>query len=221
MPAQLDKTMKAITSIHWLASLVLLLAAQAVLAQQNQGGGSQSGDGSPSDTGSPSGTSAQYQNHWSTSTGDPATEGEWWKNTSRFSNGPVPKKVDTRQQVVPPQTGARVEPPGPRPGGPITPADVQAMVRQFQQDREAFMAQQRVLEQQMKGASEQERQRLRQQLKTQMEQWKQQQARLREQLREQCDRMAEQLRDHQRLVNRVGAPGSSSGETGGTGPRGR
>lgn len=200
--------MKTITGYRWLASLGLLLAAQAVLAQQ-QGAGSETG------------AASQYQSHWTTSTGHPAQEGEWWKNTTRFSNGPVPKKVENPQQVVPRQAGARVEPPGPRPGGPITPADVQELVRKFQQDREAFMAQQRVLEQQMKGAPEQERQRLREQLKTQMEQWKQQQSRMREQLREQCDRMAEQLRDHNRLVNRAGNAGGTSGQTGGTGPRGR
>jgi hypothetical protein len=83
------------------------------------------------------------------------------------------------------------------------------------------MAQQQALEAHLKGAPEQERQRLRAQLKDHMEQWKQQQARLREELRVQCERMAEELRDHRRLIDRVGTSGASPGGAGGPGPRGR
>lgn len=185
-------------------------------------------DPSPSNSG-PYGTnyinrysySNYYQNHYYYTNG---TGEGWYTNMARWSNAPVPQGFTNQNRILAPVSGPKVEPPGPRPNGPLTPADVQALVRQFQQDREAFMTQQRTLEQQMSSASEQERQRLRQQLKEQMELWQQQQARLREQLQEQCDRLGEQLRDHTRLMNRVANPASTPSGTGsqnGTGPRGR
>ena len=126
--------------------------------------------------------------------------------------------VGTNQHpATTPGSEARDGSPGPRPARPLTPADVQVLVKQFELDRQAFMARQQAIEQQMQGLPEQERQRLRAQLKNEMEQWKQQQAGLRERLRKQCDRMAEQLRDHSRLIDRVGGPGSPSGNR----PRGR
>ncbi len=153
-----------------------------------------------------------------------STDRGWYTNMARWSNAPAPKQVRTQQRVQAPATGPRVEPPGPRPNGPLTPADVQALVQQFQQTREAFMTQQRALEQQVSTAAEQDRQRLRDQLKEQMEQYKQQQAQLREQLRDQCDRLGEQLRDHSRLMERVSnpntTPGGPAGQNG-AGPRGR
>ena len=157
-----------------------------------------------------------YTNHYGDSSGS-----GWFTNMARWSNSPAPRAFTNQYQTVAPKPGQRSEPPGPRPGGPLTPADVQALVQQFQQDRQAFMAKQQALEQQMQGLSEQERQRLRAQLKDQMEEWKQQQARLRERLRDQCDRLAEQLRDHSRLINRVGDQGTSPGGSGSDRPRGR
>ena len=162
-----------------------------------------------------------YQNHYLYTNG---TGEGWYTNMARWSNAPVPQQFKNRNGVMAPAPGPRVEPPGPRPGGPLTPTDVQALVRQFQQSREAFMTQQRTLEQQMSGAAEQDRQRLRDQLKEQMEQWKQQQARLREQLQDQCDRLGDQLRDHTRLMDRVSNPGTPPGGAGaqnGAGVRGR
>lgn len=162
-----------------------------------------------------------YHNHYAYTN---SVGSGWYTNMARWSNAPVPRAFTNQYRVMAPPDGKQVTPPGPRPNGPLTPADVEALVRQFQQDREAFMTQQRALEQQMSGATEQERQRLRQQLKDQMEQWKEQQARLREQLQAQCDRLGEQLRDHTRLMDRVGnrgtPPSGSSGQTG-SGPRGR
>jgi hypothetical protein len=162
-----------------------------------------------------------YQNHYLYTNG---TGEGWYTNMARWSNAPVPQQFKNRHGVVAPTPGPRVEPPGPRPGGPLTPADVQALVRRFQQDREAFMIRQRSLEQQMSSAAEQDRVRLRDQLKEQMEQWKQQQARLREQLQDQCDRLGDQLRDHTRLMDRVSNPGTPPGGAGaqnGAGVRGR
>lgn len=169
------------------------------------------------DTDPGNGAPGGYQNHHA-NPDDP----NWFRNTEQWSKSPVPQQVQNQRGVVPPEGEKRADPPGPRPPGPLTPADVEGLVRQFQQDREAFMAKRKALEQQMKGLAEQDRQRLREQLKDQMDQWKQQQSRLREQLREQCERMQEQLRDHSRLVERAGNRGGSPGQGGGGGgPRGR
>ena len=186
--------------VGWEAIGLILLAGSAWAAGPGPGGGNPGG----------------YTNHY----GDSNSVG-WFTNMTRWSNSPAPPAFTNRQQVVAPKSGSGPAAPGPRPAGPLTPADVQALVAQFQQDRQAFMAQQQALEAQMKGVPEQERQRLRGQLKDQMEQWKQQQARLREQLRAQCERMAEQLRDHSRLIDRVANPSTPPGGSGGTGPRGR
>lgn len=152
------------------------------------------------------------------------TEQGWYTNMARWSNAPAPRQLKHQNRVVAPAPGPRLEPAGPRPNGPLTPADVEALVQQFQQNREAYMTRQRALAQQMSGSAEQDRQRLRDQLKDQMEQYKQQQAQVREQLRDQCDRLGDQLREHSRLLERVSNPNTTPGGPGGqngTGPRGR
>ncbi len=159
-----------------------------------------------------------YQNHYLYTNGT-----GWYTNMARWSNAPAPGNYQNRHQTVSQQGGPAVTPPGPRPnaGGTPTPADVQALVQQFQQDRDAFMVKQRALEQQLSGASEQDRLQIRDQLKDQMEQWKQQQTRVHEQLQDQCDRLRDQLRDHTRLMDRISNPGTGSGGTDGNRPRGR
>lgn len=118
------------------------------------------------------------------------------------------------------QTGS-----GPQYNRPATPAEVQTQLQQFKRDREAFMAKQGALEQQLKDASAQERDRIREQLKTQMEQFQKDQARVREQLCDQTDRQRTQLRDHTRILDRTSnpgtapAPGGQNTQTGGA--RGR
>ena len=192
--------------MKWKASIALLVGIGLMaLANSSWAAGPEPGNGSPEG----------YQNHHAKPDAP-----NWFKNTEQWSKSPVPQQVKNQRGVVPPDGEKRPEPPGPRPEGPLTPADVQALVRQFQQDREAFMAKRKALEQEMKGLAEQDRQRLREQLKEQMDQWKQQQSRLREQLREQCERMQEQLRDHSRLIERAGNRGASPGQPG-SGPRGR
>lgn len=153
-----------------------------------------------------------YSNHWYfTNSGS----GPWYSDMSRWTNGTRTRAWTNYNRVVAPGKGLAQ-------GGPPTPADVQALVQQFQQDRESFMAQRRTLEQQMASASEQERQRIRDQLRDQLDQWKQDQARMRDQLRDQADRLRDQLRDHTRLLNQASNPGNSQGGSGQpTGPRGR
>jgi len=195
--------MKANANLTLLGALVLSVFAVAAWAANPEPG-----------DGSPGGDTSHYGQ-----SDDP----QWFMNTAQWSNSPVPRAVTSQSGVVAPSPGPRAEPPGPRPSGPLTPADVQGLVRQFQQDREAFMAKRQALEQEMKGLAEKDRQRLREQLRDQMDQWKQQQTRLREQLRAQCDRMTEQLREHSRVIERSGnaTGGSSGGAGGGPRPRGR
>ncbi|MHC1769130.1 MAG: hypothetical protein AB9869_33415 [Verrucomicrobiia bacterium] len=182
------------------AGLALLISADlgwAAGVGPGQGGGSSAGGGSKDDGG--------------------AGGGESSTNPNSGPNNPAPGGGSDQNPTTPPGSGTKDTPPGPRPERPLTPADVQALVKRFEQDRQAFMAKQQAIEQQMLSLPEQERHRLRAQLKNEMEKWKQQQAGLREQLRMQCDRMAEQLRNHSRLIDRVGNEGSSPGGR----PRGR
>lgn len=187
--------------IALVAGLALLISADPGWAAgfgPGQGGGSSAGGGSKDDAG--------------------AGGGESSTNPNSGHNNPGPDGGSGQNPTTPPGSGARDNPPpGPRPERPLTPADVQALVKQFEQDRQAFMAKQQAIEEQMLSLPEQERRGLRAQLKNEMEKWKQQQARLREQLRMQCDRMTEQLRNHSRLIDRVGNEGTSQGGR----PRGR
>jgi gas vesicle protein len=153
-----------------------------------------------------------YSNHWNfTNSGS----GPWYSDMSRWTNATRARVWTNHYRVMGPGKGLTQ-------GGPLTPADVQAMVQRFQQDREKFMTQRRTLEQQLASASEQERQQIRDQLRDQLDQWKQDQARVRDQLRDQADRLRDQLRDHTRLMDQVSNPGTSQGGSGQPGgPRGR
>jgi hypothetical protein len=142
-----------------------------------------------------------YSNHYYfTNSGS----GPWWSDMGRWSNAPAPKTFGNARGVVAPSQrfGA---------GGPPTPADVQALVQQFQADRDTFMIRQRDMQRQMSTATEQERQQLRDQLRDQMRDWQKQQARVREQLTEQADRLRQQLRDHDRLLEQASKPATPAG----------
>lgn len=195
-------------------SLCLLAALAAVLAA-----GPAFGQGSGNGTNVCTGTNDYYynhnytySNHWFFTNSAP---GPWYSDMSRWTNVSPPRAWTNHTRVVGPGNGLGH-------GGPPTPADVQALVQQFQQDRDAFMTQRRTLEQQMASASEQERQRIRDQLRDQLDQWKRQQARTRDQLQDQADRLREQLRDHTRLMDQISSPGTSGSGAGQSGrPRGR
>jgi gas vesicle protein len=183
-------------SPHLLGAFATLLVAGSAFAQ-GSGNGTNNYDYSHN---------YSYSNHWNFTNSGP---GPWYSDMSRWTNATRARVWTNHNRVVGPGQGLRA-------GGPPTPADVQAMVQQFQQDRESFMAQRRTLERKMASASEQERQQIRDQLRDQLDQWKQDQARVRDQLRDQADRLRDQLRDHTRLMDQVSNPGTSPG-----GPRGR
>lgn len=189
-------------SFSLLGALVLLVVAGSAFAQ---GSGNGTNDYSYNHYYS-------YSNHWFfTNSGS----GPWYSDLSRWTNTAPPRAWTNHNRVVGPGKGLGQ-------GGAPTPADVRALVQQFQQDRENFMTQRRSLEQQMVSASEQQREQIRDQLRDQMDQWKSQQARVREQLKDQADRLRDQLRDHTRLMDQVSNPGTSTGGSGQpAGPRGR
>jgi hypothetical protein len=98
---------------------------------------------------------------------------------------------------------------GPQYKRQATPAEVQAQLKQFKQERDAFMAKQATLEQKLKTASEADRDAIRQQLHDQMEQFKQDQARVQDQMCDQSDRQRTQLRDHTRILDRTASPSTT------------
>lgn len=150
-----------------------------------------------------------YNHYYYTNSG----AGPWWSDMGRWSNAPAPKSFRNSHSTL--AKGQRL-------GGPPTPADVQALVQQFQADRDAFMTRQRELQLKLSTASEQERQQLRDQLRDQMRDWQKQQARLREQLVDQAARLRDQLRDQDRLLQQASQPGNQAGNnTPSTGNRGR
>ena len=195
-------------------SLYLLGACTALVVA-----GSAYGQGSGNGTNVCTGTndyyynhSYSYSNHWFFTNSGP---GPWYSDLSRWTNTASPRAWTNYNRVVGPGKGLGQ-------GGAPTPAEVQALVQQFQRDRESFMTQRRALEQQMATASEQQRQQIRDQLRDQLDQWKSQQSRVRDQLKDQADRLRDQLRDHARLVDQVANPGASTSASGNsTGPRGR
>jgi hypothetical protein len=146
----------------------------------------------------------------------------WYTNMSRFMSNSAPRVWTNRNMVIP---GVRQRNGGVRPGTSTTPPEVQAIVSDFQAQREAFVAQQQALAQQLAGATESERQQLRDQMHDAMQTFRQQQAQFREQMHDQVDRLREQLRDHNRLLNTVSdGPTTGSGSSAGSrgrGPRGR
>ena len=106
--------------------------------------------------------------------------------------------------------------------GTPTPVEVQAMVRQFQQDRDRFVTQRRELQQQLATATDLQRLQIRDQLRDQLDQFKRDQTRTRDQLKDQADRLCDQLRDHTRLMDPVSKPATASGGSGqAAGARGR
>lgn len=211
--------MKIKKSFGLLAALFVAVAAGSAWAQgtgtgggTGSGGGGTGGDGGTGDCTDPNNYSYAYYNHW---LHEYTGQGPWYSDMSHWSDTAPAAEWKNQNRVV-----ARGE--GLGQGGSDKPADVQGLAKQFQSDREAFMKQQREMEQKMATATDQERLQIREQLREQMEQWKQQQARVREQLQEQCDRLREQLRDQSRLMDRVSNPGTSSGGSGQPGgPRGR
>lgn len=145
----------------------------------------------------------------------PGMGGAWWTNVLQMMTNLPRRGAWTNQgQIFSPNPAASRMGMVPSMGGPMAlPADLQQMMKQFQSDRDRFIAKQKALETQLKGATEQQRQALMTQMQDQMMQWQQQHAQIRQMMQDQVEQMKQQLMDHQRLIDRVANPG-------GAGPQG-
>jgi len=137
--------------------------------------------------------------------------GMWWTNTASLMTNMMPAGVTNRHQVVQANHQQHGTMPG-RTGGHMTmPADLQALMQQFQADRQAFMANQKAMESQMQSATEQQRQELMAQMQQQLQQMKEQHAQLRQTMQDQMQQMMQKMQDQQRLLDRGGQGGGSHG----------
>lgn len=85
-------------------------------------------------------------------------------------------------------------PPG-RPDRPQLPQDVKALVSKFQQDREAFLEQQKNLAKQQKGATDEQRAAIRDQMRENLDKWREEQSNFRQELRDRIKDMKSELQN--------------------------
>jgi ElaB/YqjD/DUF883 family membrane-anchored ribosome-binding protein len=114
-----------------------------------------------------------------------------------------------RPTVIPPSTAATENGPA-RPALPDQPtpsAELTDLVKEFQTARETFLKQQQELMAQMKTASKEEREALRQQLREQLEAWREQQKAQIEDIREQ----AREIKNNVPAIRDVVESGSQEG----------
>ena len=138
-------------------------------------------------------------------------------NMSQMGTMANPQGWTNHYQVIAPNSGQRSMSPSMRPSGSQTglPADLQSMMQRFQTDRDAFIAKQKTIETQLKGATEEQRQNLMMQMQGQMQQWKEQHAMIRQQMFDQVQQMKQQMMEQQRLMNQAVTPGPGSPQGGG------
>ena len=141
--------------------------------------------------------------------------GTGWTNTARMTNLSNPMVWTNRQTVVSPNQPPHATMAPRATGGQMGMlSDIQSMMQKFQADRDAFIAKQKAIETQLKGASEEQRQSLMMQMGEQMQQWKEQHAMIRQQMMDQVEQMKQQMMEQQRLINRAVTPGTGSSQTG-------
>ena len=121
----------------------------------------------------------------------------------------------TPPTVTPPKSGD-VKPAEPvKPEHPEVPAnvspEVKALIDQFKAAREKFLADQSALKAKLKGATEAERQTIRDQLQTNRQAFNEQNKALREQIRERIKEVRAQLHDSRQVDAAGNAPGVRPG----------
>lgn len=104
--------------------------------------------------------------------------------------------------------GKVVDRPTPRPERPdgverpTLPAEVKALMEKFETAREEFMKEQREIEKQLKGATEEEREKIREQLKTKREEWLEKTKELREEIKKRIDELKDdKLKDRPQVLD--------------------
>lgn len=98
---------------------------------------------------------------------------------------------------VPPGTGRLLHQPAGsnRPADPVLPADVKALVQQFQTDQAGFIAQRQKLLDELKQASAADRAAIRDQLRDLRNKWLDEQKQLREDIRQRLQEIKDQLKN--------------------------
>jgi gas vesicle protein len=144
---------------------------------------------------------------------------QWGTNLYRMSNAPAPRAWSNAFQHAvgtPNQAGQPGNPDQARQrfGQPELPADVQARVQQFQQDRQRLMNQ-------LKTCSDDQRKQILQEMEQLRNQWRDQVAQIREQAQQQAVQMRDRLGNDRNRMLQNGAGNNGGGNGGGNGGRDR
>jgi|ERR1041384_2077838 hypothetical protein len=131
----------------------------------------------------------------------PVLTNGWWTNTAHLTNSAPPPAWTNHHPVTLPPVVTNVPPPHSLPPRAF-PADVQTLVHRFQDERDALIDQ-------LKGASNQDRETILAQLKDLRDKFKDEMAKIRLQAQDQAQDMRQRLHDDRsRLLNK-GASGDS------------
>ena len=95
---------------------------------------------------------------------------------------------------------------------PALPAEVAALIAEFEKQRDAYLQAQRDLLKQLKGATDEERARIREQLKAQREAWLEQTKAIREDIRKKMEELRDKLPNRKDIKdNLTPRPGNRPG----------
>ena len=131
----------------------------------------------------------------------PVLTNGWWTNVGNLTNSVPPLRWTNHHPVTLPPVVTNVPPQHTLPPRAF-PADVQTLVHRFQDERDALI-------EQLKGASNQDRETILAQLKDLRDKFKDEMAKIREQAQDQAQDMRQRLKDDRsRLLNK-GASGDS------------
>lgn len=99
-----------------------------------------------------------------------------------------------------------------RPNRPGLPPEIAALMREFETDREAFLAKQREVLKTLQGATEEQRATIRETLRQNREQWLKDNAELREQIRQKLQELKDKLPNRREVLDNAGPrPGTRPG----------
>ena len=84
---------------------------------------------------------------------------------------------------------------------PVLPDDVKALIQKFDSERDTFLKAQEDLRKQMKDASKDKRDDLREQLRTNREKWLEEQKQLREDIRDRLKELTDKLPSHRDAID--------------------
>jgi len=131
---------------------------------------------------------------------------------------PTPTDPPPRPEVTPPPPQRPGQPPRgevirpDRPNRPGLPADIAKLMREFETDREAFLAKQREIIKTLQGATEEQRASIRETLRQNREEWLKANTELREQIRQKLQELRDKLPNRREVLDNAGPrPGTRPG----------